>query len=626
MVVTFYKTKLNKQNRCYGAEQYDSYLSTCEKLDVTLSHDIIPNQPFNIETASGMWGYNYITYTYKGYLFGAFVDSINIQAISGTTVIYNSTDNWYFTLKNIGVNNIDFHGRVMRGHVRDTDKSHKPILDNTTLTAEEVFNNANLKFYDFTNVVKVNSDIQDYDLYKKTWYLYIYFANPKQVYPLNFPQTQFIDGDVFVGNNGLTVCYPVIQEDKYFKICQFNSDTGELTPDMDISGLTSSFITAITLSKIPPAIGIYFYKYSDTEIRLKDTYSVFHQRDWIETAKEGLPKSMLAPWAFQDVPISLSKFNDKNGTYDFVNLLNKPISRLTKYDDYLKQIPKFNSLVYMPYYIGNSVVNLLQVTDDEPFTVSLSFDLGSYIITKKVNNLGGNKSISIIQNDILFAPDTVLDYWTRLNALQTANAGKIQENAGINQGITSVGSMVKSSAGLLSSIGKLVGAAAGKDVAGIIGGVAGLVSSGTDTTVTALNLERTRENAELAAENGRMIQETANFQYDTGVTHSVQGAGYYNSYKAPSFVSIIDNSDNYKQICTNLHRYGYNTFLQLDDVYFNHVREHFNYIKCSEVEVTGVPADIADDISNMFLKGVHLWQDDVENFERTNYSKGEWNV
>lgn len=627
MVVTFYKTKLNKQNRCYGAEQYDSYLSTREKLDVTLSHDIIPNQPFNIETSSGMWGYNYITYTYKGYLFGAFVDSINIQAISGTTVIYHSTDNWYFTLKNIGVNNIDFHGRVMRGHVKDTDKSHKPILDNTTLTAEEVFNNANLKFYDFTNVVKVNSDIQDYDLYKKTWYLYIYFANPKQIHPLNFQQTQFIDGDVFVGNNGITCCYPVVQQDNRFKICQFDKTTGVLTPDIDISKLTNSFISAITLSKIPPGPGIYFYKETDGEIRFKDTYDVFYPvHEWIGENVEGLPSQMRVPWAFQDVPISLSKFNDKNGTYDFGNLLNKPISRLTKYDDYLKQIPKFNSLVYMPYYIGNSVVNLLQVTDDEPFTVTLSFDLSSYIITKKVNNLGGNKSISIIQNDILFAPDTVLDYWTRLNALQTANAGKIQENAGINQGITSVGSVVKSSAGVLSSIGKLVGAFAGKDVAGIIGGVAGLASSGTDTTVTALNLERARENAELAAENGRMIQETANFQYETGITQSVKGAGYYNSYKAPTFISIIDNSDNYKQICTNLHRYGYNTFLQLDDVYFNHVREHFNYIKCSEVEVTGVSSDIADDISNMFLKGVHLWQDDVENFERTNYSKGEWNV
>lgn len=624
MVVTFYKTKLDKQNRCYGGVQYDNYLSGCEKIDVTLSHDIIPNQPFNIETSSGMWGYNYITYTYKGYLFGAFVDSINIQAISGTTVIYHSIDNWYFTLKNIGVNNIDFHGRVMRGHVRDTDASHKPILDNTTLTAEEVFNNANLKFYDFTNCMGGDTNPATEKVFNETWYLYIYFATPSKVLSGEYAQSQYIDGNKYLSNNGLTLCYPVYIFDDDFYICKVNN--GVLQKDIKISELTNSNITAITLSKVSPNNGVFFYQYSDTEIRLSDVAGIMRKAEWLDTAQDGLPSYASIPQSFTPVFVNVYRYFENGEEFDFSNLMGNPIIKTDNYDEYLKQIPKFTSLVYNPHYFGGSIIDTFKFENNAPLKVTISLDLTSYILIKDVRNLKGNRNISIIQNTLVFAPDTVLDYWSRLNTLQTANAGRIQENAGINQGISAIGSMVKSSTGVISSIGKILGAAAGKDAGGIISGVSGLISTGTDTTVNALNLGRTRENAELSAENGRMIQEVANFQYNTGITQSEKGAGYYNSYKATSFISIIDNSDNYKQICTNLHRYGYNTFLQLDDVYFNHVREHFNYIKCSEIEVTGVPADIADDISNMFLNGVHLWQDDVENFERTNYSKGEWNV
>lgn len=624
MVVTFYKTKLNTQNRCYGAEQYDNYLLGCEKIDVTLSHDIIPNQSFNIETTTGMWGYNYITYTYKGYLFGAFVDSINIQAISGTTVIYHSTDNWYFTLKNIGINNIDFHGRVMRGHVRDTDANHKPILDNTTLTAEEVFNNANLKFYDFTNCIGGDTNPLSEKIFNETWYLYIYFATPSKVLSGEYDQSQYIGGNKYLSNNGLTLCYPVYIFDDDFYICKVTN--GVLQKDIRISELTNSNITAITLSKVPPDSGVFFYQYSDTEIRFSDLAGVIYSTDWTETAREGLPSYASIPRWFSPVNVNLYRYFENGEEFDFSNLIGNSIINTDNYDEYLKQIPKFTSLVYNPHYFGGSIIDIFKIEGVFPLKVTISLDLTSYILIKDVSNLKGNRNISIIQNALIFAPDTVLDYWSRLNALQTANAGKIQENAGINQGVNNVGSIVKKSAGVIDSIGKTIGAGLKLDYGGVFSGLGSIASSGTDIVTSAMNMERNMENADLTSENGRIIQEVANYQYDTGNTYSEQGAGYYNSYKAPSFITIIDNSLNYKQICTNLHRYGYNTFLQLDDVYFNHVREHFNYIKCSEVEVTGVTSDIADDISNMFLKGVHLWQDDVENFERTNYSKGEWNV
>lgn len=628
MVVTFYKTKLNKQNRCYGSEQYDSYLNTCEKKTFTLSHDVIPNQTFNIDTEDGMWGYNYITFTYRNYLFGSFIDSINIQAISNTTVIYHSTDNWYFALKNIGIGNIDFHGRVMRGHVKDTDEQHKPILDNTTLTAEEVFNNSNLKFYDFTNCT---GSLVTENTFNKTWYLYLYFANPSKVVDSSISdvgQTQYINGVKYLSNNGITACYPVVLFDDGFYICKVNQQTGEVEKDIKISDLTSSNITSITLSKVSPDNGVYFKDYSETEVRFYDSGVIYHG-EWIETAKDGLPSYASIPRYFSDVEVQNYRFFQSGQEYDFSWLMGNPLVQTDDYDKYLKQIPKFTSLVYNPYYFGGSIVDMYK--QDKPpqrstLSVAISMDLTSYVLVKNMKNLKGNRNISTIQNTLIFAPDTVLDYWSRLNALQTANAGRIQENSGINQGVNNIGSTVKKGASVISSIGNVVGSIFKGDIGGIIGGVSGAISSGTDTVTNAMNLERNQENANLTAENGRMIQETANFQYNTGETRSEAGAGYYNSYKAPAFISIVDNEDNYKQICTNLHRFGYNTFLQVDDVYFNHVREHFNYIQCSEIEVTGVPADIADDIANMFLKGVHLWQDDVENFERTNYSKGEWNV
>lgn len=628
MVVTFYKTKMNNQNRCYGAEQYDSYLNSCEKLELTLSHDIIPNNPFNIATDSGMWSYNYITYTYKGYYFGAFINSISIQAISGTTVISHTTDTWYFALKNIGIENIDFHGKVMRGHVKDTDENHRPILDNTTLTAEEVFNNSNLKYYDFPNCFGGN----DLDMYtfNRTWYLYIYFSNPSTVIELNYIQHQFIDGVKVVANNGFTCCYPVMPDDDGNLYIYLANGMSDVQKDIPISGLTNSNITSITLSKVPPAPGVHFSRYSQTEIRFTDAAGILYKLDWKENIV-GLPSKAIAPGYMSDVSINSMSFYDSNGDLiDFSNISGSPIEETDDYDTYLKTIPKFNSLVYNPVYFGDSICDMFKKFNSASLSVALSLDLSSYIFIRKLTNLSGNKRLIIKQNNLIFAPDTVLDYWTRLNALQTANAGKIQENAAINQGISNTTNLVKKSAKVVSTAAKGVGSSLtlniGKAITNGIAAAADTVSASADLAEASINYQRNQENANLSRENGQMIQEVAEYQYNTGQNESEQGAGYYNSYKAPTLLSIIDNSANYKQICTNLHRYGYNTFLQLDEVYFNHVREHFNYIKCSEVEVTGVTEDIASDIANMFLSGVHLWQDDVENFDRTNYSRGEWNV
>ena len=70
-----------------------------------------------------------------------------------------------------------------------------------------------------------------------------------------------------------------------------------------------------------------------------------------------------------------------------------------------------------------------------------------------------------------------------------------------------------------------------------------------------------------------------------------------------------------------LHRYGYNTVLQLDQVYKYHKRQNFNYIQTEDCDINGVPLDIANDLENMFNSGVHLWSGEVENWEVPNWQE-----
>ena len=95
----------------------------------------------------------------------------------------------------------------------------------------------------------------------------------------------------------------------------------------------------------------------------------------------------------------------------------------------------------------------------------------------------------------------------------------------------------------------------------------------------------------------------------------------YNNFR---FVKV--NKIGFNQLYPLLHRYGYNTVLQLDEVYVNHRRKYFNYIQTEECDVNGVPLDIANDLENMFNSGVHLWSGKVEEWEVANWQTNEVEV
>ena len=186
MIVTFYKTKLSSQNRCYDKVAYDNYLTSCEKFAYEFKQSIIPNTVFYVpaKKADGsyyQWQlYNYVTFEYAGLKWGSFITKIQPIAANETVSIYHSTDNWYYLLEN-GIN-FDMHGQVNRAHVNDmretvdvtSTKTYVPTLDNTYVSPESSCS-ANGFNVSYTEVKPYDGNMP------AGWhYLYILVNNPNQ--------------------------------------------------------------------------------------------------------------------------------------------------------------------------------------------------------------------------------------------------------------------------------------------------------------------------------------------------------------------------------------------------------------------------------------------------------------
>ena len=624
MDVTFYKTKLSRQNRCYDSDAYDKYLNTCKKTVITLSDDIVPNNPFYVQTTGVLWGYNYITYNFRGYSFGAFVDGIRIQALSNSTQIIHSTDNWYFALKNVGISNIDFHGQCTRAHVNDIDNSTgiaRPTLKNTTAAPEEVFNEANVvcgktdnflrgQYYDGTNAEQLA-------------YLYIYIENPRELNITYSGQVMRLkNGGRAVRNTGLTLVYPFFDESYYVY------DGSAVPQARSVYELTSSYITAMTISRIPPRASVEVIVASDLSLELNSFY-----RDSVVVQPikvEGLPpvlnyfQSHLSP--FVNVA---SAANEGNSNIYFSNDV---VQKRTAYEDYLSDgIIKLNSSIYNPVYIGDRFINTAITNGNDQINFLMSFDLTQIIISVPSGNLEGKTQLYLAPNESIFAPAVVLDYWTRLNAQQTASAGRIQQDRGIIQAKTLSKSIVKSSISYVENAAKAGASALGviddesfeDAIGGIIGGAFGAAKNVVDIGYDAATYGNRANIASETQRIGEITEEIANRQYRVGTTTGA-AISYFSGFVDFNsvLVTYYDNSKNHDALAINLHRYGYNTFLQLDDVYNNHRRTNFNYIQTSDAEVTGLSGDIAADLENMFNNGVHLWSGEVERFEVPNYQEG----
>lgn len=645
MEVVFYQTKLSDSNRCYGAANYDSYLASCNKKTVTLSHDVVPNNSFNIETTTAMWQYNYITFVYRGYKFGAFIDNVSIQAISGTTVIRHHTDNWYFVLQNIGINNIDFHGQVARAHVNDYVKKSDgvyPTLDNTTATPEEQFNTGGLT-YSLSRVLPEPSD----DFHTYAW-LHIYCANIEAALRTPYgitvdPQRSQYRNNQVLPNNGITFSYLVAFPWGYplgapkFYIYDGN-DKFIYASWFRLDKLTSGEITAMTFSPYCPDSPIKHTYHSDG-----DYFDNFGGDNWVVSTgttgavskRVGLPDEacFCLEWNFADFK---EYFTGTQGSrYDREDIA---VSEKTNYSDYIVSFPKLRSSIYQPSYFGDTFIYTIKNTtppsgsqykDYCDIIYILTFDLRTYICLLPNGAMAGNQNAVMRSNVGVFVPDTQLDYWTRQNALQSTLSAQITRNKAVIQGVKNSVGVAKSVVGTAGSAAGIAGSLVGGDISGAVSSGAGVASGIVDIVEKSVNFGRNQENVQLQQRSANIAQEVAEYQYAVGSTRSDVSPSYCTSFfdSSISCYLIVSQSDKNKQIIgKNLHRFGYNTFLQLDDVYFNHKRTHFNYIQTIDASVVGVPSDIAADLENMFNSGVHLWQDDVENFEQTNYQEGLFNV
>lgn len=622
MDVIFYKTKLSRQNRCYDINAYNAYLSTRQQKTITLSHEIIPNNPFYIETDEAMWDYNYITYTYRGYIFGAFIDSIRIQAISGSTQIIHTTDNWYFTLRNIGIENIDFHGQCVRAHVNDVVQkgtNHYATLQNTTSSPEEIFNEANC-----IQFLKEPTYSWTYD--KDIYWLYIYISNIDSLGPTGVgtygQEIHYPFGNrKRISNLGLTLCYPVSYftpptvppADYSYLVGYYRDDDGAIG-EFWLEDLTYSPITAMIISRIPPRGDLTGFNNTGEKGLFPQSY-LDNLRIRKATKSFPIPLNYVDTWTPSEF-----KFSDDTN-YSLTLFADDNLPHLTSAEDFRTWgCYKLHTSIYNPLRFGDNFINTLSCNKNDSFYFSLTFDLTQSVLFNPSDNYSELQGITLRNNSLVFAPNAINDYWTRLNALQTSIAGQIKENKGIIQGINNNYGIAKAS---ISAAGGVVNTL--KNI-----GNSDAISAGFSAAESALDVanqlqtyEQRQENAQLTTQSGQITQEIASHQYRAGTTTN-SAISYFGlpSCDESALISGVWNIANFDAISKNLHRYGYNTFLQLDDIYFNHKRENFNYIKAADCEVVGVPTDVAIDLENMFLNGVHLWSGQVENFDVVNYQEG----
>ena len=163
-----------------------------------------------------------------------------------------------------------------------------------------------------------------------------------------------------------------------------------------------------------------------------------------------------------------------------------------------------------------------------------------------------------------------------------------------------------------SIFGAMTGGIEGFERGGIAGAIKGTVKGVSEAANTAATLPYKWSNVN--AEKNKAVGQITNGEISSDTAMGFYAfAGKLDIYTA--YLAYL-NDDGYEQLAPLIHRYGYNTPLQFDEVYKNHKRQYFNYFSCSSCSIDGVPLDIAGDVETMFESGVHLWNGTV----------GEWKV
>lgn len=632
MIVTFYKTKMSANNRCYDKAAYESYLQSCYKEEIELEFDVIPNSTFYLPLVSqdNQWQlYNYITFDYAGLKYGSFILSIQPLATDGTIEVRHTTDNWYYILVNSL--NVDFHGQCVRAHVNDLKENpqiinaYKPDLSNTLHKPEEQVSSMG-----YTANCKRIFPFEGYR------YVYIVINNPKQTgisYPSGKKQQTIFSS--FENNDNL-VCPQLILIGILGNNGKISFATkGTTEPCFDSNGnilesyitnfedIQTDVITNMLVTEIPmfPNIncrvqkannGYYFELVERTfNEGLSNQYTVTPDDVTFKVTFDNLAGMPTYAMCFSELNTSVGIVKFDNQLEDFkIYSLNSTIKPKNDYNDYIKNgIVKMHLSDYNVCYISDNFIDYNDMGDnngDFNFLVIASINMSltsiDYYLYQTRYSQGYSNGFSETINTS-FTPVVTRSYFDRYDlSIASLNASKKITNSGFDVTNAAIGT-VSSFVGGLTNPKKLASS------------IVGTVQGGVNTARSVVNLDYTKkiENLTLEKTQGQITNGRISTNVPLGY-YSIIARPSYNSY---NFLSL--NNEGIKQLTPLLHRYGYNTVLQLDEVYKNHRRKYFNYIQTEECDVNGVPLDIAQDIEEMFNSGVHLWSGEVENWEVPNW-------
>lgn len=635
MIAKFYKLKISPQNRFYNKAAYEAYLTDANVLfTYTYKNDIIPDQPFYInrntlENAKLLYNATYVTYDINGLMYGAFITEAQSLAPNGKQYRLNQVvDWWYFALFN--EYDMHFHGSCERAHVNDIDQETKlPTLTNTVPVAECPVSNFN-RSVSVVNLTALNGVSVAGKVDKNFTFLYIFFnkLSEVEIEGTNRQQIYYDSLDNIYMSQGFTYVFLLDKITGYVYPIDGYSGRMFLT-DITNGNVVSMYITdAFAVAK-----SNYNLTYNSASKSYQMNFLNGEEYRWAVnshtyTKNDGsLPKrlSYLIDKQYQGAVSSAAAFRAKifvdqfDLTFRSINPA-KPIVKYNTYDQYKQTalIKQFSN-TYVEVGLNDNVIdtfklNMNEANNDTPIYISLVPDLSSFIVSfgRARKSPAYNNQEFIVNNKSMFKPDTVQDYWTRLNAKQTGISAKQIRVGAIN-------SIVQGVSKTLAAPAKIAENVASGNIAGAVGEAASGIGAIGGLATTSVQAGYSFEQADI-------IQEIADKQMRDGNVNSDSQVGVYLQQSVYSGIYLVYYYPSlYSPLQIDLHRYGYNTFLQLDDIYEHHQREHFNYFKAADIEVTGVPQFIADDIENMFKRGVHLWTRDIEEFENgTNYQLGLW--
>lgn len=643
MEVIFYKTKLSAQNRCYDKAAYDRYLASCPKETVNIPADIIPNTTFyvppyirNGTTVTGaiQWQrYNYVTYVYAGMKYGSFITSIQPLAANSTVAISHATDNWYYLLQNFtdskGNPEFDMHGQVNRAHVNDFEKvtnGYKPTLKNTFISAESSCSASGVSvgYYDLSPLIDNQAYISGLH------YIYCLINNPNQ--------TGFSYGEQASEHNkyednahqyfetaigrktrsiNMLMC-GCINDDGLICWAVFDTiHTEAITEEWKtyLINMQSEAITKVIISDIPPN------KYCALKKDEKGVGYIYYNKPEGENIGlghcdnlQGLPTNFGIINIFDPKPlkitlqpsITITDLLIYDGSTDVDALIDNTYERYKKYGLVKLHSSPYNTFTYCGKSIDYSKANL----DESPTSIStLSVDIGMdyslqfyYAAFKDLVTIDKESSYTTVNCVNAFDPLVRKSYFDQYDLSIATNNATIKK-------INLVFGMFNSTFGAMTS------GIEGFEKGGITGAITGTVKGVSEAANTAATLPYKWSNVN--AEKNKAVGQITN-----GEISSDTAMGFY------AFAGKLDiltaylsylNDDGYEQLAPLIHRYGYNTPLQFDEVYKNHKRQYFNYFSCSSCSVDGVPLDIASDVENMFESGVHLWNGTIGNWDVPNW-------